>query len=51
MSTELERVNGTSYTRWDCPSCGDCNEVEGDATGDKLMCEMCRKEVLIGEVT
>lgn len=41
----MSDVIGYIRTEIDCPVCGHCFDVEGDATGDILECESCGEEL------
>ena len=44
---EIEDVHGYLYTHWDCPECGEVNEVEGQAVNEEAECPACGYKVRI----
>lgn len=43
MSDEpLEEINGYIRTQFDCPECQEVFDVEGDASGDVVTCDVCQ---------
>lgn len=44
MSKELEKVTGWFFTHYDCPSCNEVIETEGDTRGETIECDVCGKK-------
>lgn len=47
---EDNEVSGYIFTHFDCPHCSEAGEVEGDASGDTLICTSCEGTLRIGTV-
>jgi transcription elongation factor Elf1 len=50
VSDDTDDVPGFLKTHFDCPVCGYDDSVEGDASGDTVVCDDCGTTFTIGVV-